>query len=205
MTLLSTPAILRHMDLGSLVIAPFKTERLNTNSYDLELGANFWRHFKRGHAAPDQIRPSEGEFAFVRVDAREDGGLWLAPGERVLGHTVEIVGGQTAFLPAHMRRDHWTSEKTAVTTHLHATSTAGRHGLTVCQCAGFGDVGYVARWTLEIQNHTKSTFWLPVGAIICQMAFEQVEPPKDAYTGQYGRDEDNWTPAAMLPGNLKVA
>jgi dCTP deaminase len=199
MTLLSKPAILRHMKSGSIVIDPFKTERLGTNSYDVELGHWFWRHSENGGVR----RPSEGGFAFTKFDARQEGGIVLEPGERVLGHTVEIVGGRVA----ETRVETGQTKRVAVTTAMHAKSTAGRHGLTVCQCAGWGDVGYVSRWTLEIQNQLSCSQWLPVGALLAQISFEEVEPPGKDYVALGGMYQvgDDWTPEAMLPGDLKVA
>ena len=211
MSLLSAPAIVRHMEIGSIVIAPFKTERLGTNSYDVELGHFFWRHAENGGVR----RPSQGQYAFTKVDARQDGGIVLAPGERVLGHTVEIVGGQTSWPaprsadPADLYRHEdgsITGLQVAVTTAMHAKSTAGRHGFTVCQCAGWGDVGYVSRWTMEIQNQLGCRQFLPIGALLAQISFEQVEPPENDYVAGGGRYQvgDEWTPEAMLPGDLKI-
>ena len=191
--LLSAPAIRRHMEWGSVVIEPFDIARLNTNTYDLELGHFFWRY--------DRVydrEPSNGKGGFLRVDASSIGGLWLGPHERILGHTVEIAGGRVADVLGSGKR-----LRTAVTTQMHATSTAGRHGLTVCQCAGVGDVGYVSRWTLEIGNQLDRRIWLPVGAIIAQVSFHEVEAPDFEYRGRYGVGD--WTPESMLPGPLKVS
>jgi len=179
---------------------------MNTDSYDLELGPFFWRYTSLVERQPARMARGEG---FELEDARDnafnplDGaGIWLQPGERVLGHTVEIAGGRVAG-------------DVAVTTHLQATSTAGRHGITACECAGYGDVGFWNIWVLEITNNTRDAMFLPVGAIIAQVAFTQVAVPGHEYgqiTGNYQpRDVSTpddvrraWRPEHMLPKTLKV-
>ena len=208
MTLLSDSAVLRHLDYGSIVIEPFDPTRLNTDSYDLELGPFFWRYDRMLNRRPADMAKGKG---FTLVDAREDGGVWLDPGERVLGHSVEIAGGTVGIPPDQTG----TPVPVAVTSHLQATSTAGRHGLTVCECAGWGDVGFVNIWTFEITNKLFDRMWLPVGAIVAQVAFSQVEVPTAQYSAKGGHTyvldtldpeeiRAKWTPDNMLPKALKV-
>lgn len=217
MTLLTDAEIKKHMDWGSIVISPFRAERLNTDSYDLELGPWFWRYTRELNRRPSRMSRGQG---FELVDARGDGGLWLAAGERVLGHSVEVAGGRVARVPEYVERRFGMQvvhkeHDVAVTTHLQATSTAARHGISACMCAGWGDVGFVNVWTLEISNHTHDRLWLPVGALIAQIAFTRVAVPDATYTqitGQYQPVGANtvddirraWAPESMLPGPLKV-
>jgi len=200
MGLMSSAEILWHMVNGSVVIDPFEEWRLNTDSYDLTLGPFFWRYTEDvKKREPAEMARGEG---FELFDARDTGHIWLGPGERVLGHTVEVIGGRVA-------------NNRAVTTAMHATSTAGRHGLTVCQCAGWGDVGYVNIWTMEIGNNLQSaSMKLPVGATVAQLSFSEVVPPDSDYCqggGSYGTWEEEaqairsqWRPEDMLPKPLKV-
>lgn len=211
MTLLSDTDIIRHLDTGAVVIDPFLPERLNTDSYDLELGPWFWRYERMLNRRPANMERGRG---FELVDAREAGGIWLASGERVLGHSVEVVGGTVVAASVVDRQMSFVPETVAVTTHLQATSTAGRHGLSACMCAGYGDVGFVNIWTLEISNLTEDRMFVPVGAVICQIAFTRVTPPRSTYqdkTGNYAPtfvSAENvrglWTPRDMLPKPLKV-
>jgi dCTP deaminase len=225
MTLLSDAAVLRHLDYGSVVIDPFDPRRLNTDSYDLELGPFFWRYDRMLQRNPSEMERGKG---FTLVDAREDKGIWLAPGERVLGHSVEIAGGTIGQKPnPHYNEaiepltkmagfgDTPKEVPVAVTSHLQATSTAGRHGLTVCECAGWGDVGFVNIWTFEITNKLFDRMWLPVGAIVAQVAFSQVEVPTAEYGAKGGHTyvldtlepeeiRAKWTPDNMLPKAMKV-
>ena len=210
MTLLSNRGIRRYMDHGSVVIDPFRPERLNTDGYDLELGPHFWRYRHLLRRAPATMARGQG---FDYVDARADGGIWLAANERVLGHSVEVAGGRLGRRSVdHVRGG---EEAVAVTTHLQGTSTAARHGITACMCAGYGDVGFVNIWTFEIENRTRDELWLPVGAIIAQIAFTKVEVPDGVYgdiTGNYAPADAvspddiraSWSPMSMLPKPLKT-
>lgn len=214
--LLSDIEIRRHLELGSIVIAPFNDSQLQNVSYDLTLGRHFWRYVN--HA--DVVRPHEADLEYVHEDASEAGGILLAPGERVLGHSVEFAGGTVGHRrprnPAEaalgVQRGSDTVVPIAVTSHLQATSTAARIGLTACMCAGWGDVGFINRWTFEIENRRKDSVFLPVGAIIAQLVFEEVTPPSRIYSalGNYqsaehlDKLEEVWSPDAMRPKRLKV-
>ena len=59
------------------------------------------------------------------------------PATPILAHTEEVVGGRNGF-----------------TTSMRARSSIGRSCLSVCKCAGVGDVGYISQWTMEITNHS---------------------------------------------------
>jgi dCTP deaminase len=133
----------------------------------------------------------------------------IHPGERILGHSREFAGGsgQSFFDPS-------SSEPQAITSYLQATSTAARIGLTACLCAGWGDVGYFNRWTLEIFNLSPYVIRIPVGAVISQICFESVIAPDQYYgkdAGNYQQSLDinkikqDWDPLKhMLPKKLKV-
>ena len=201
MSLLSDVEIQRHMAESRIVIYPYSAKRLNTDSYDLSLGRYFYRYLPLGERRPHEMSRGEG---FELVDALDAGGIWLEPGERVLAHSQEVAGGRAV-------------DGLAVTTHIQATSTAARHGITAVQCAGWGDVGFINIWTLEVMNHTRDRLWLPVGAIIAQVCFTSLPTPRAHYgvdgRGQY-QDIDPyeegetilraWRPENMLPGPLKT-
>src|SRR3989338_6555049 len=57
---LSDSAILRHMTAGEIVIDPFKRENLATSSYDVSLGANFYREMNPGFK-PHILNPYDEE------------------------------------------------------------------------------------------------------------------------------------------------
>ncbi|MEM3127126.1 MAG: hypothetical protein QW331_03610 [Candidatus Woesearchaeota archaeon] len=120
--------------------------------------------------------------------------ILLMPGETILAHTNEFVGG-----------------KEAITTMMKARSSKGRSFIEVCKCAGWGDVGYVNRWTMEITNNSKKKILpLVVGRRISQIIFFYTgKTLQGSYTtgkdSKYCSTEDieslkkNWHPLAMLP------
>lgn len=216
-SLLSDKAIKRHMDLGSIVIEPFEPKNLGTVSYDVTLGENY---FREANASPgrDVLNPyceehvrrvwklQKAETAveiaqkanldltnlFGKGISQEDKVIMISPGETLLCHTNEFIGGRKN-----------------VTTMMKARSSQGRSFLEICKCAGWGDVGYVNRWTLEITNNSRHyNIPLVVGRRIGQLVFFEVEPilNKDyTKTGKYCASLDveelktKWTPEEMLP------
>lgn len=99
---------------------------------------------------------------------------------------------------------------------MQARSTVGRNGINVCQDAGWGDPGYVNRWTMEIYNNNpEQAILLVVGARIAQLVFYHT----GAITGEYANLSGNyqatsaqdieqvkslWTPSMMKPKPLTV-
>ncbi|MCG3174881.1 MAG: Deoxycytidine triphosphate deaminase [Myxococcota bacterium] len=215
--LLSRPAILRHLEQGHIVIDPYTPENLNTASYDVSLGPWYYReqemavygstlynpydesHVRRvwgdkpNHATPVSSLPE--------LFPQPPGGLTpndevivIGPGETILGHTLEFIGGATD----------------RVCTMMKARSSLGRNFIEVCKCAGWGDIPYFNRWTMEITNNSRRYFIpLVVGRRIGQIVFFEAEPVKldQDYTvgGKYQTSrslEDlkrDWNPGMMLP------
>lgn len=122
----------------------------------------------------------------------------VRPGERLLGHTHEFIG-----------------IKAPGTSTLQARSTWGRNGMAVCIDAGWGDPGYINRWTLEIYNMNQhESVILPVGERIAQMVFYETGPVAGEYkklSGKYQAGHSNelkkivksWRPEQMLPQAYK--
>jgi dCTP deaminase len=114
--------------------------------------------------------------------------ILLAPGATILGHTREFIGG-----------------KEGITTMMKARSSMGRSNVTVCRDAGWGDIGYINRWTMEITNAGHSPVVLPVGARVAQIVFFYAGPTTNPYQGKYQNSDcltqlvENWSPTGMLP------
>ena len=214
-SLLSKEMILRHKRQGNIFIFPFKSESLKTTSYDVRLGENFFQeqpfraidrqvfnpfdpsHIKKYWGEPQKaIRAGDwmkknGPLKNIKPN---DKIIILGPGETILAHTVEFIGGRNC-----------------VTTEMRARSSMGRIGITVCKCAGWGDLGFFNRWTMEMSNHLKDTpVVLKIGMRVAQIAFYQVDPlsEKETYAqtgGQYQTTDDvrkmikQWSPYSMLP------
>ncbi|MEK7604421.1 MAG: hypothetical protein AAB442_01340 [Patescibacteria group bacterium] len=212
---LSDRKILEHKKAGTIMIEPFKRAHLATSSYDVTLGEWFFReqppnynhslyniwseeHTRHVWGADKPERAIRAKEAFKKYHFEWDGikpndkVIMLRPGETVLGHTNEFIGGRDS-----------------ITTMMKARSSMGRNFIEVCKCAGWGDVGYVNRWTMEITNNSKNYIIpLVVGRRIAQIVFFETGPilARDyTSTGKYANSHDikklkkSWTPQAMIP------
>lgn len=216
--LLSKPAIERCMAEGLIRISPYEPRNLGSASYDVTLGEHFYREkqiefpplgipvynpmsqrdvlrlWQYGKATPhDELAELLRWPSLLEGVGRGESIILLNPGETILGHTQEFIGGMSK-----------------IDTMLKARSTMGRNHITVCRDAGMGDIGYFNRWTLEITNNSKyHTIPLVVGRRVAQMLFFEVEPIEsaDSYerAGKYQSTADmlsmeaHWRPDAMLP------
>ncbi len=217
MAVLSKPDILKHYKAGNIVIDPFDSSNLANTSYDVRLGLYFYRQSSMKHIQTvnpfyqksiekmyDKIEeavPVKGLKSelnpFNNLTAK-DRVILIAPNETILAHTYEFIGGKNG-----------TKDLPAVTTEMRARSSIGRIGIAVCKCAGWGDIGYINRWTMEITNFSTAVIPLPVGIRIAQIIFHSVTPIEnvDSYSqkGKYQTSEDiktlkkNWQPSDMLP------
>ncbi len=215
--LLSREAILWHLDNGSIVIDPFSEKNLKTTSYDVTLGEWYWRESKPKegiapvHNLYDERSTSsvwDGPFfaelathyanregIALRNIKPEDKVILLGPGETILAHTEQFVGGRDI-----------------VVAKMYARSSMGRNFIEVCKDAGWGDVGYFNRWTMEITNNSQNySIPLVVGRRVAQIVFYEVAPLKaieEQYSKENGKYQEtadlaelklNWNPYMMLP------
>ena len=204
------------MKKGTIVIDPFNDDNLKTTSYDITLGEWYWKERNPSgrhtvHNMYDQKStekvwegPCRAELASelrgrtgVTLENIPDGAkvILLGPGETILAHTNEFIGGREICVAK-----------------MYARSSLGRNFIEVCKDAGWGDIGYFNRWTMEVTNNSKH-FSIPlvVGRRIAQMVFYEVEPlkPLDGdYVEEKGKyqisaelDElkKSWHPEMMLP------
>ena len=202
------------MKEGSIVIAPFDPRNLATSSYDVTLGEYFFaeqppQHFEniyniydKAHVdrvwgtKPHRAKTAKEVFAKYNFDWKgitpNERVILLAPGETILAHTNEFIGG----------RDH-------ITTMMKARSSLGRSFISVCKCAGWGDVGYINRWTMEITN-SSNKYYIPlvVGRRIAQIVFFETGPIEGAdyaangkyqVSGSVAELKKSWRPEMMLP------
>ena len=177
--LLSDKRIRQAMTAGDIVIEPFDDKQLGTNSYDVRLGEWYFEPNRNMQTVSFLSEEQTRKFWGDPIEAK--GIIAVRPGDTILAHTQEIVGGQNGF-----------------TTSMRARSSIGRSCMSVCKCAGVGDVGYIARWTMEITNHSHATIELPVGLRVAQILFYEVGETEKHYTGKYGQTA-TWSPHDMLP------
>ena len=174
--MLGRKAILKELHKGNIVISPFYINQLGPNSYDVRLGEYSFCE-KRFEIYIDITKQSIWD---PTVKLNKDF-ILLNPGDYILATTQEIIGAKSKF-----------------STLLKARSTVARQGLQVCASAGFGDVGYVNHWTLEIKNDSSQYLKIPIGIRIAQISFYEVKGENGTYEGAY-KQQLKWDPTQMLP------
>jgi len=222
-SLLTNSAILYYYSEGKIIIDPFVRRNLANSSYDVTLGEFYYRQASFGKKSMRADRnlqiyniydeshvnhmwegPFEAEIVkefskkwkikLQNIDP-EDKIILVYPHETILAHTNEYIGG-----------------KDTVTTMMKARSSIGRNFIEVCKCAGWGDVGYINRWTMEITNNNNH-FAIPlvVKRRIAQIIFFEGDPvlPNEDYVGQLDSKYSSshnvedlkkaWDPSQMLP------
>jgi deoxycytidine triphosphate deaminase len=206
---------------GQLVFHPYIEEHIAGSSLDVTLGEYYYKtersnlggiynpfdpdavkRYFDGHykAEPHKVWcDKHGRKLFKGIPANHPI-IVIEPGERILAHTHEFVG-----------------IKGNATSTMQARSTWGRNGVAVCLDAGWGDPGYINRWTMEIYNmNQRDAVILPVGERIAQIVFYETGPVDSEYTklsGKYQTTASNdletiiksWTPEQMLPRAYKDA
>jgi len=164
--------ILNAVENGSIKISNFNRDQLNINSYDVRLGNWFYL------LIPD-----------VFCKPRYFGPLWVGDGHRILVPSgMTLLGMTKEFLASYGN----------ILGQLRSKSSTRRSGITVCDDAGFGDVGYANNWTVELTAHVSGPgVYLTVGERFAQILFQRTETqPIAPYSGQY--NVQDW-PRCMLP------
>ncbi len=201
------------IEAGQIVFHPYQPEHINGSSIDVTLGQWFYRTDRKSPTVvynpfdKDEVDHYFGEpqRAITHKQWCEETGsaplknipedhpvIVIEPGERILAHTQEFIG----ILPPG-------------TTSMQSRSTWGRNGIAVCFDAGWGDPGYINRWTMEIYNlNQRHSVVLPIGERIAQIVFMhtgEVEGSYDKLSGKYSSGTDlqtlinTWEPSQMLP------
>lgn len=218
MSVLSDSQILEAYNDKKIVIDPFNKANLSTSSYDIRLGEFFFREHRPNltggesdifnpynRADVNRVWGTEAyqsvvaeevfrnyPFDYVGID-REDHIILLNPHETILGHSQEFIGGVSYH-----------------TSMMKARSSFGRCFIEVCKCAGWGDIGYFNRWTMEITNNSHYyAIPLVVGRRLAQIAFLStgITLAENDYTtqGSYQQSKSleevkaSWHPTMMLP------
>jgi dCTP deaminase len=165
--ILTGPEIVKEVEYQRIHIKPFEPERVGPNSYDLCLGDTLKTYAHYDEDAKLWVQP--------HLDPKEDmpvhsyhiqpAGHWLYPGVLYLANTVEEAGSDW-YVPM-----------------LEGRSSLGRLGLKVHVTAGFGDLGFMRQWTLELEvTHPLKIYR---GMRVCQVYFHTVQGEKKYYEGKY--------------------
>jgi dCTP deaminase len=219
MSVYSNTEIKTAIQEGKIVFHPHQEEHIAGSSVDVTLGNYFYKQeyqedakvynpFDEGDVAryfkgPLEAMPHKdwcekyGYQLFANIPP-EHPIIVLRPGERILAHTHEFIG-----------------IKAPGTSTMQARSTWGRNGVAVCLDAGWGDPGYINRWTMEIYNMNQhESVVLPVGERIAQIVFYNTGPVDQEYkklSGKYQNSTSDhlddivasWSPEQMLPRAYK--
>lgn len=215
----SNRQIKQAIEEGHIVFHPYIEAHIAGSSVDVTLGNWFYRTerpsqggfyspFDEQAVAQYFGKPQQAEIHQEWADKHgrklfknippEQPIIVLRPHERILAHTHEFIG-----------------IKAPGTSTMQARSTWGRNGVAVCLDAGWGDPGYINRWTMEIYNMNQhESVVLPVGERIAQMVFYETGPVDDEYkklSGKYQSADSkslqeiiaDWSPEQMLPRAYK--
>jgi len=216
--LLSRDKIAEHRKKGNIIIDPFDDRQLKTTSYDVTIGEWYYKerapesgrttihnmydetstaHIWDGPYQAISVKEAKKKLQLPELKNIADKAkiILLGPGETILGHTNEFIGGRDVIV-----------------TKMYARSSMGRNFVEVCKDAGWGDVGYFNRWTMEITNNSRyHTIPLVVGRRVAQIVFYEVAPMKQSendYVGEGGKYQvssklaelkKNWKPEMMIP------
>ena len=161
MSLLTGPEIVKQVELGNIVIDPFDPARTSANSYDLALGPIL-------RVYPHRELDMRREHTLEDVEIPENG-IVLEPSKLYLGMTVEKAGS-SHYAPM-----------------LSGRSSAARLGIFPHIVAGFGDVGFCDRWTLEIVVVKPVRVY--AGVRLVQIYFETVQGEIRLYSGKYQKQD----------------
>jgi len=212
MSVYSNKEILAGIEEGHIVCFPLNKDYIRGSSVDITLGEYFFacdrKNTTLGAYNPfdkeDVMRYFEGPLKaesnidwcerhkrepFVNIPP-DHPVIVLRPRERILAHSHEFIG---IYPPG--------------TTEMRARSTWGRNGIAVCLCAGWGDPGFINRWTMEVLNTNDEPVPLPVGERIAQLIFHTTGEVLGSYgeEGKYQSGTDlkkivyEWDPSMMLP------
>ena len=186
------------VEIGDIMIEDFSESRLNPNSYNLRLGDKLLvydlpkKHLSMRGSDENTPYIAFGN-TFYQMDSMDDSGnticldpkkdnpvieyhipeegFILYPGELYLGTTME-----------------WTFTKRYIPM-ISGRSSVGRLGIDIHKTAGFGDIGFDGRWTLEIVATVPVRVY--PGMEICQIYFENPDGPTGMlYHGRYQKQDD---------------
>jgi len=167
MAKLSGLEISRARDRGDVIIDPFDQKCVGPNSYDLTLFGELKTYkqipdYHGGGIVPLDVKREN----YTESHLIDEYGYILQPNTLYLGCTNEVAGS-TKYVPC-----------------IEGRSSMARLGIKVHFTAGFGDVGFVGQWTLEIECVQPVRIYKDMR--ICQVYFDTIEGEiGQLYAGKY--------------------
>jgi dCTP deaminase len=161
---------------GKIHISPYNESQVGPNSYDVRLGNTLKRYLDYDY--------DKGQWKECILDVKKpnktktivipDSGLVLEPGKLYLGTTVEEAGSDY-FVPMYEGR-----------------SSLARLGVMSHLSAGFGDIGFKAKWTLEISVMQKIRIYpgMRIGQVYFHNVNQKYNIPENRYQGKYQTQSD---------------
>lgn len=200
--------IRKALEAGEVIIYPFNEERLNNASYDVSLGSFVWAPVPTVAAIDPSMADPRDHYSLIDMEKR--GPVTIPPHGFVLAHTQEFIGGTFDKQDG----DGYLGKDDGVLGEIKTKSSAARWALDICRAAGWGDVGFFNRWTVEIQNAAPWPIIIKPGMLLGQIVFRPITDvdPENGYEvkGSYQLSSeldqvvDGWSPDMMLPKRLKV-
>ncbi len=140
--ILSDKSILAAIETKAIVIEPFRTDSLGTNSYDVHLG-------KYLAVYQNDILDAREHNPIREIEIPKEGYI-IRPGILYLGVTEEYTETHNSV------------------PFLEGKSSVGRLGIDIHATAGKGDVGFCNHWTLEIScvHPVRIYAGMPIGQLI---------------------------------------
>ncbi|MEO6189792.1 MAG: dCTP deaminase [Saprospiraceae bacterium] len=140
--ILSDKKILEAIEIGEIVVSPFRIDCLGTNSYDVHLGKTL--------ATYSEHELDAKKHNLINFFDIPEEGFVLQPATLYLGVTEEYT------------------ETHKSVPFLEGKSSVGRLGIDIHATAGKGDVGFCNYWTLEIScvQPVKIYAGMPIGQLI---------------------------------------
>lgn len=150
--------IQRQKDLGNIIIQPFCSSQISTNSYDLRL-SNTLIKYKNSDAIDPKIKQE-----YIKIEIPDEGFL-INKGEFYLGTSLETIGSND-FVPI-----------------LHAKSGTARMGLFVHITADLIDIGSIGKLTFQLYA-TLPVIVYP-NMLLAQVTFWKTFGEIKLYDGKY--------------------
>ena len=159
--ILTGKQIQKEVEENRIVLSPFNSNQVTTNSYDLRLGKYLIKYEE------DILDPKkENKHQMIEIP---DSGLLLNKGDFVLASTSETIGSNY-YVPL-----------------IHAKSGIARMGLFVHITADLIDIGSIGASTLQLYATLPIVIYPYM--LVAQVSFWQTLGEIELYKGKYGKSQ----------------